>query len=124
MTRTQSAILLAAVVGAIDGWFSTLNPTSDGQRLLLILVPTVLGLAVLFWWLHEDSPRHNFRRSPLLNIGIVAIAIVFVPIYFVRSRQPGARLRAVAGFMGVLGLYFLAALATTALIDMADVLPQ
>jgi hypothetical protein len=79
--------------------------------------PMVLGLAFLFAWMHFDERRHTYRRSPLLNIGIVALAILFVPVYLIRSRPPGRRLLSVLAFFGVVALWLLIAAITAAVTE-------
>jgi hypothetical protein len=105
MTRTQIGIFAAAAIGAADGWLNGLPIASEGFRIIVLFGPTIVTLGVLFWWLRYDSIAHNYRRSPWFNVGIVAIAVVFVPIYLIRSRPPGARIRAVLGFLGVVAVY-------------------
>ena len=106
MTRTQTAVLGVAVIGAIDAVLSVAAAgVSPTMQMILLFAPTVVLLGLLFWWLHYDSISHNFRRSPMFNVGIVVLGIVFVPVYLFRSRPPGARLRAIAAFFGVLLLY-------------------
>lgn len=106
MTRTQTAVLGVAVIGAIDAVLSVAAAeVSPTMQMILLFAPTVVLLGLLFWRLHYDSISHNFRRSPMFNVGIVVLGIVFVPVYLFRSRPPGARLRAIAAFFGVLLLY-------------------
>ena len=50
------------------------------------LVETVLGLIVLFWWYHLDKAQHGYRAGVLMNGGVLVLAIVALPIYFIRSR--------------------------------------
>ncbi|HRY00114.1 MAG: hypothetical protein H7A20_11965 [Rhodanobacteraceae bacterium] len=64
---------------------------------------TALALfAVGFWWLHLDGREFGYRRSPLFNVGIVLLALFFVPLYFMQTRPPGKRLPPVLGFFGLI----------------------
>ena len=64
---------------------------------------TALALfAVGFWWLHLDGREIGYRRSALFNIGIVLLALIFVPLYFVQSRPQGQRWQPVLGFFGLI----------------------
>jgi hypothetical protein len=47
---------------------------------------------VLFWWFHLDKAEHNYRAGKLMNAGVLVLAAVALPIYFIRSRgwQRGA----------------------------------
>jgi RsiW-degrading membrane proteinase PrsW (M82 family) len=67
------------------------------------MVETVVSLVVLFWWYHMDKREWNYRAGPLMNGGVLALAIVALPVYFIRSRgwKKGATTTA-------LGLAFLA----------------
>jgi hypothetical protein len=47
---------------------------------------TVIGIFLVFIWYRLDSEQMNYRRSPWLNVGVIAIAIVALPYYFLRSR--------------------------------------
>ena len=50
------------------------------------MVVTLVSLPFLFWWYHVDKREHGYRAGPLMNGGVLAAAIVALPIYFVRSR--------------------------------------
>src|ERR1700730_6395223 len=68
------------------------------------MVETVVSLAVLFWWYHVDKREWNYKAGPLMNGGVLALAIFALPVYFVRSRgwKKGATNTALAlAFLGV-----------------------
>jgi len=71
------------------------------------LVETAIGLVVLFWWYHLDKAEHGYRAGPLMNGGVLLVAIVALPIYFIRSR--GWKRGAVT--LGLAALFFAATLA-------------
>ena len=50
------------------------------------LVETAIGLVVLFWWYHLDKAEHGYRAGPLMNGGVLLVAMVALPVYFIRSR--------------------------------------
>ena len=50
------------------------------------LVETAIGLVVLFWWYHLDKAEHGYHAGPLMNGGVLLVAIVALPVYFIRSR--------------------------------------
>lgn len=67
------------------------------------MVETVVSLVVLFWWYHLDKREWNYRAGPLMNGGVLALAIVALPVYFIRSRgwKKGATTTALAlAFLG------------------------
>jgi hypothetical protein len=50
------------------------------------LVETAISIPVLLWWYHVDKREQNYRAGPLMNAGVVALAVVALPVYFIRSR--------------------------------------
>ena len=79
---------------------------ASGTKLLVAeFVPVLAALAFIFMWLHHDALEYGYRRSALLNIGIVAIALVFVPVYFVRARPKGKRLKPVLAFFLIVAVW-------------------
>jgi hypothetical protein len=62
------------------------------------LAETFVGIALIYWWYHADKRSRGYRAGPLMNAGIVAVAVVALPIYLVRSRgwKRGALASAVA----------------------------
>ena len=50
------------------------------------LADALLSLAPIFWWYHVDKQERNYRAGPLMNVGMVALVIVAMPVYLVRSR--------------------------------------
>ena len=68
------------------------------------LVEMALSLVILFWWYHVDKAEHAYRAGKLMNAGVLLLAVVALPVYFIRSRgwQRGTRATAVALlFLGV-----------------------
>jgi hypothetical protein len=50
------------------------------------LAATVIELPLIFWWYHVDKREHGYRAGPLMNAGIIAVCVVALPIYLIRSR--------------------------------------
>lgn len=50
------------------------------------LVQNLLSIPAVFWWYHVDKDQKQYRAGPLMNVGMVALAIVALPCYFIRSR--------------------------------------
>ena len=50
------------------------------------LAETLLGLVVLFWWYHLDKAEHGYRAGVLMNGGVLVLAMIALPVYFIRSR--------------------------------------
>ena len=72
------------------------------------LATTIVSIPLIFWWYHVDKREHDYQAGPLMNGGILAVAIVALPIYFVRTRgwKRGAvaTALALAVFLILLGL--------------------
>jgi hypothetical protein len=86
---------LSFVYGAVSQYLfpGRVQPPSD-----LAFVP--LFALLIFIWYRLDTDQRAYRRTPLLNVGVVALAVFALPYYFFRSR--GAR----GGFLA-LGLFTL-----------------
>src|SRR3954453_23590193 len=57
------------------------------------LAETAVSLVLLFWWYHLDKADHSYQAGRLMNAGVLLVALVALPIYFIRSRgwRRGAR---------------------------------
>ncbi len=68
------------------------------------LAEMALSLVTLFWWYHVDKAEHAYQAGKLMNAGVLLVAVVALPVYFIRSRgwQRGTRTIALAlVFLGV-----------------------
>jgi len=72
------------------------------------IATVAVALPLIFWWYHVDKREHGYQAGPLMNGGILLLAIVVFPIYFVRTRgwKRGAvaTLLALGVFLILLGL--------------------
>src|SRR6266568_2351862 len=94
-----AGILLTALIGgALDVLFAR---ATGNTKLWTELGPMLVALAFIFIWLHFDGLQVGYRRSALLNVGIVALGFIFIPVYLYRSRPAGARGRMLLRFLGV-----------------------
>jgi hypothetical protein len=84
----------AAVAGVVD---VVLGNAGHTTAVLIDVALLVAFLSLVFVWMHFDSIEIGFRRSPLLNAGVLALPLVFFPVYLARSRPKGSRLQAVLG---------------------------
>jgi hypothetical protein len=67
---------------------------------------TVVTISLIFWWYHLDKRERDYRAGPLMNAGIVALSMVALPIYFIRSRGWKRGLLATVLAAGVLAVMF------------------
>jgi len=80
------ALILLGVVSLI-GPFVEMVTTGQVEALSKFdLATTIVSIPLIFWWYHVDKREHDYQAGPLMNGGIVAVAIVALPIYFVRTR--------------------------------------
>jgi len=91
--------LFVAVAGAVDGHFESLGVYTPAP---LNLAEAFAFGAVLFAWYFFDAREHSFVRSKLLDVSVIALSIVAIPIYLVRSRPEGQKARAVMVFIALL----------------------
>ncbi len=50
------------------------------------LAEAFLSLPLIYWWYHVDKHQRNYQAGPLMNVGVVALTILALPVYFIRSR--------------------------------------
>src|SRR5947207_275493 len=50
------------------------------------IAETLVGLTAIYWWYHLDKAERQYHAGPLMNVGVVALTIIALPIYFIRSR--------------------------------------
>ena len=62
------------------------------------LAEAAVSLVLLFWWYHLDKAEHHYAAGKLMNAGVLVLAVIALPVYFIRSRgwQRGTRAIAVA----------------------------
>jgi hypothetical protein len=78
------------------------EPATGDRAFLVELFGTVVMLLVGFYWLHFDSRERGIRRPTWLNIGIVMLALVFVPYYLYKTRPAGRRATPIVAFFGLI----------------------
>ncbi|HTM61102.1 MAG TPA: hypothetical protein VL199_12140 [Burkholderiales bacterium] len=87
MRKDKAAALIA--LAAISFVMPALERAMTGRVEMLStygLVETALSLIALFWWFHLDKAEQNYRAGKLMNAGVLILAAVALPIYFLRSR--------------------------------------
>jgi hypothetical protein len=91
-----SGAVLAFVSGIIIGLFT--SP-------IIPLISAFVGLVLVLMWVIIDAREHNFKRSALFNILVVAITVLSVPYYLFKSRGFAKGLLAVIGFFSFMVLW-------------------
>lgn len=99
MDGKRLVVVALAVVslafGMVDQWFYPGHPSPPTGVAYMLL-----GVFLIFLWYRMDSTQLGYRRSPWLNVGVVALAAVALPYYFFRSR--GMRRGAISTLVFVL----------------------
>lgn len=104
---SKRVLAIGAVVmfvqGVVAGWYTT--ESFEFQK-NIVLVNTLVTSFLLFWWFRVDAAEVSYKASPFLGIGVMALAVVFVPVYLWRSRAPNYRrvplMWATVGLVGLL----------------------
>jgi hypothetical protein len=63
-----------AFTGRLEDW----GPWTMGE--------TLASAVLIFWWYHLDKAERDYRAGILMNGGMLALAALALPIYFVRTR--------------------------------------
>ena len=105
MRRRKHAALIALVgaafvLGIIDAALALPAAESPG-RFAFTIGGNIALLLIGFRWLRLDASELDIRRPGWLDVGIILLAAVFVPYYLYKTRPPGRRLPAIAGFFGL-----------------------
>ena len=84
--QTKSKIILALailsfIVGVAGQYF---YPDREISPVDMWTMPVFICL--VFWWYRLDTTDRAYKRSPLLNVGVIGLAAIALPIYFFRSR--------------------------------------
>ena len=83
--KTIALILLGVV--SLVGTFIEMLLTGQVEALSKFdLATTIVSIPLIFWWYHVDKRERDYQAGPLMNAGILVLAVVAFPIYFVRTR--------------------------------------
>lgn len=74
-------------------------------------LPTFLFMMALtpmaYVWYYLDAQEHHFKRSVHMGVGVILLTLFAIPYYLFRSREAGARMRAIARYVGFVVLCML-----------------
>jgi hypothetical protein len=75
------------------------------------LVASLLSLVPLYWWYYLDKEQRRFSTGVVQNLAVIGVAIIGLPVYFIRSRgwKDGAIItfRALGFWAALIGLGWL-----------------
>jgi len=106
--KPKSALLLALAMFSFLSGAAGQHYYPDQVFSPADIVFTIVGTLLIYYWFRIDAAEHLYRRSALLNVGVVTLCVVALPYYLLRSR--GGKRGAAA-----IGLFALCVLASTAL---------
>jgi hypothetical protein len=99
-------LVFMVVLGASEASGTEAAQPAAGWELLTAFLMSFLP----FYWYRLDSEARNFRPSRWLSMVIVAVTTIGLPVYLLRTRPRGQRVRALLRFGGFYLLVVLAAL--------------
>lgn len=104
MKTNQILAILLVYLAALSGMSSYLDARRIAEPQWSVMLTSLAGSVLVFWWYWKDSTLRSYRRTPLLNVAVVAFGFLAIPYYLLRSREKGMRLRALAKMLGFAGL--------------------
>ncbi len=108
----SSVFALTFLFGASDVFLEDAPPKINQ---IVLWISIVIVSLLIFAWVHVDAKQRHLKKPKWLNMGILALSIVFVPIYLFRSRPKGERLKALVGYvlalLGYIGFGYAGSLA-------------
>ena len=80
------ALVALAVISLLMPVIETLRTGGVETFSAYGMVETFLSIPPIYWWYYVDKQEQGYQSGPLMNVGIVALAVIVFPIYFIRSR--------------------------------------
>ena len=104
MKPKHALTALLVLIASLGSVLAFLEARGIAEPSVLQMGSTLAFSALTFWWFWLDSEAHAYKRSPFLNVGMIAIGLIAVPYYLLRSRPKGARLSALGKLLGFIFL--------------------
>ncbi|MFK2873218.1 hypothetical protein [Dyella lipolytica] len=74
---------------------------------LIAAVLVAISAFLMFLWYRLDTEQRSYRRTYLLNVGVVGFSLIALPYYFFRSRGvKGGFVASSLFFLAILGSFF------------------
>src|SRR4026209_126479 len=93
----RGLIACAAVIGLLGAF---LENSSTALQVTAQIAALVAITILVFVWVHHDSAERSYKRSQLLNAGLLVLPLIFVPAYIVLSRNRGEKVSALLRCVG------------------------
>lgn len=72
------ALVMSVAETAMTGHVETLSVYG--------VIESALAIPLMYWWYYMDKQQTGYKAGPLMNVGVIAVAVIAFPIYFIRSR--------------------------------------
>lgn len=109
--RSRHVLIAMLVLMLVSGMVEPIDADAPAAPAWWIVLSTFLSGFLPFYWYRLDSEARLFLPSRWMSTGMVALTPFVLPIYLLRTRPRGQRLRALLRYFGFLPLLLLAAMA-------------
>ena len=107
LSPTLALTLFYAIVGFVSGCGVAQFRIPGYDSIGAIAGALLLSIAT-FMWFRADSFQRSFRRSATLNVAFVALTMLVLPYYLIKSRGLKAGMMAIGAGLSINVLYALA----------------
>ena len=83
-STTGIAVVLTALGFSYGAAWVYFPDVGDSPQIVVVF--GILMTATVFEWMRRDACARSFRRSPMLNVAVIALPVVTVPVYLFRTR--------------------------------------
>jgi len=104
-------LVMIALSALLAGLLDPVLAAAGGGRAWCDMALSLLCAILVFTWYYLDTDELAYRRTPLLNMMVVAAGIVAIPYYLFSSRGGSQGLRAFGLFLLMLLSWFVLAAA-------------
>jgi hypothetical protein len=111
MNGKTMVLLLLALSALLAGLFDPVVNAARGSLAWFSMALSLFCATLVFTWYYLDTDERAYRRTPLLNMMVVAAGVVAIPYYLFRSRGARRGLRAIGFFLLALLSWFVLAAA-------------
>lgn len=105
--RTRHVLYAMLAVMLVSGMLEPVASNAPPPPVWWTVLSAFLMSFLPYYWYRLDSEGRRFHPSRWMNSGVVALTMIGMPVYLVRSRPRGQRARALlrcAGFMALMVL--------------------
>jgi len=78
-------IVFILFTGFVGGLLAGYIHSNENQQAIDIVF-VIIAVSLIFLWYHKDSSELGYKRSPFLNISIIAFSTLAIPYYLFKSR--------------------------------------